>query len=77
MDLMQIAVAIIGPAIAAMFGWMSKISKSVQDLRITVAENYITRQVMRETLEPLRDDMEHLKTLITRIATRLNVETRD
>lgn len=71
--ILQIASGILVPAVLAIATWLSKLHNSVTDLRVHVAEQYVSRELMRNTFEPLREDVDYLKSMLVRIADKLHV----
>lgn len=72
-SIFQIASGILVPVVLAIAGWLSKLHNEVTTLRVHVAEQYVNRELLRTTLEPLRDDVEYVRSMVLRIAEKLHV----
>lgn len=84
--LLTIAGSILVPILLAAFGWLSNLAKrttdlerelrqEVNDLELKLVETYASRAFVREVVEPLRDDIDFLKQVTVRIASKLHITT--
>lgn len=74
---LQIASGVLVPVVLAIASWLGRLHNQVTNLRVHIAEQYVNRELMRSTFEPLRDDVEYLKSMLVRIADKLHVDTRE
>lgn len=72
---LQIAVMVLVPVCLALAGWLMNLSNSVHNLRILVAERYVSREVLHQTMEPILEDVEFLKRILIRVADKFKVST--
>lgn len=75
--LFNIATGILIPIILAIGGWLSKLARDLNNLRVHVAEKYVSQDFMARTFEPIREDVDYLKKMLVRIADKLHVPTDD
>jgi hypothetical protein len=75
--LLNIATGILIPAVLAVGGWLAKLARDVNDLRVHLAEKYVSQEFMSRTFEPIRQDVEYLKKMLVRVADKLHVPTDD
>lgn len=75
--LLNIATGVLIPVVLAVAGWLSKLARDLNNLRVHVAEKYVTQDFMSRTFEPLRQDVEYLKKMLVRVADKLHVPTDD
>lgn len=71
--LLNIATGILIPMVIAVGGWLAKLARDLNNLRVHVAENYVSQKFM----EPIRQDVEYLKKMLVRVADKLHVPTDD
>lgn len=71
--ILNIATGILIPIVLAVASWLSKLSREVTELRVHVAEQYVSKSLMRDTFDPLREDVEFLKSMLLRVAAKLHV----
>ena len=73
MDIMSILSGILVPCVLFAFGWLGKLSGSVTELRVHVADNYVKKSDMEDTIDPVRHELKHIRKVVEAVARNLHV----
>lgn len=73
MDFMNILTGVLVPFVIAAFTWLGKLSGSVTELRVHVADNYVKKTDMEDTIDPVRHELKHIRKIVEAVARNLHV----
>ena len=73
MDIMNLLTGILVPCVLFAFTWLGKLSGSVTDLRVHVADNYVKKNDMEDTIDPVRHELKHIRKVVEAVARNLHV----
>lgn len=73
MDFMSIVTGILVPCVLALFTWLSKLSSSVTELRVKVADEYVRDDSLDDAMAPLRSEIKHIRRVVEAVARNLHV----
>ncbi len=77
MDLfLQISGVLVYPVLFALISWIAGIARDLVTLRLHVAEKYVSREVLEGAIEPILEDVEFLKRILTRVAAKMKVSVK-
>jgi len=73
MDIMSVLSGILVPCVLFAFGWLGKLSGSVTELRVHVAENYVRNNDLDDAIDPINKEIKHIRKVVEAVARDLHV----
>ena len=73
MDIISILTGILVPCVLFAFTWLGKLSGSITELRVHVADNYVKKSDMEDTIDPVRTELKHIRKVVEAVARNLHV----
>lgn len=73
MDFMTVVSGILVPCVIAAFTWLSKLSGSVTELRVHVAEKYVRNEDLDDAIDPVKSEIKHIRKVVEAVARNLHV----
>lgn len=73
MDVMGVITGILVPCVLAAFTWLSKLSASVTELRVHVAESYVKNGDLDDAVEPLTKELKHIRRMLEAVTRGMHI----
>ena len=73
MDVMNVITGILVPCVLALLVWLGKLSSSVTELRVHVAENYVRNNDLDDAIDPINKEIKHIRKVVEAVARNLHV----
>ena len=73
MDVMNVITGILVPRVLALLVWLGKLSSSVTELRVHVAENYVRNNDLDDAIDPINKEIKHIRKVVEAVARNLHV----
>lgn len=73
MDITSAITGIMVPFVIAAFTWLSKLSASVTELRVHVAESYVKNDDLDNAVEPLTKELKHIRRMLEAVTRGMHI----